>query len=119
MYNIFSLQEMGRSYARMYDLSRSDPDKICELVSHMLIGGASLDTINELLLLASRQKPQKGRVGKILQETLRIVLESFRSVDLGCMFSFVLFTYLTFYTPLRFTHLVPNKLIHDYDYWST
>lgn len=68
---------MGTSYARMYELSRSEPDEICELVTHMLIGGASLETINELILLASRQKPQKGRVGRTVQETLKIVLESF------------------------------------------
>ena len=68
---------MGTSYARMYDLSRSEPDEICELVTHMLIGGASLETINELILLSSRQKPQKGRVGRTVQETLTIVLESF------------------------------------------
>ena len=68
---------MGTSYARMYDLSRSEPDEICELVTHMLIGGASLETINELILLSSRQKPQNGRVGRTVQETLTIVLESF------------------------------------------
>ena len=69
---------MGTSYAQMYDLSRSEPDEMCELVSQMLIGGASLETLNELLLLASRQKPQKGRVGRILQQTLKVALESFR-----------------------------------------
>lgn len=69
---------MGTSYARLYAVSRSEPDDMCELVSLMLIGGASLDTINELLLLASRQKPQTGRVGKTVQHTLKVVLESFR-----------------------------------------
>ena len=68
---------MGTSYARMYELSRSEPDEICELVTHMLIGGGSLETINELILLASRQKPQKGRVGRTVQETLKIALVSF------------------------------------------
>lgn len=69
---------MGTSFARRYALSRSEPDEICELVSFMLMGGASLDTINELLLLASRQKPQTGRVGKTVQQSLKVVLESFR-----------------------------------------
>ena len=69
---------MGTSFARLYALSRSEPDEICELVSLMLLGGASLDTINELLLLASRQKPQTGRVGKIVQQSLKVILESFR-----------------------------------------
>ena len=71
---------MGTSYARMYDLSRSDPEEICKLASQMLIGGESLEIINELLLLASRQKPQKGRVGKILQQTFKVVLECLRCV---------------------------------------
>ncbi|XP_022807104.1 neuroblastoma-amplified sequence-like isoform X1 [Stylophora pistillata] len=70
-------EEMGTSYARLFALSRSEPLEICELVSLMLIGGASLDMINELLLLASRQKPQTGRVGKAVQQTLKVVLESF------------------------------------------
>ena len=69
---------MGTSFARLYALSRSEPDDICELVCLMLMGGASLDTINELLLLASRQKPQTGRVGKTVQQSLKVVLESFR-----------------------------------------
>ena len=69
---------MGTNFARLYSLSRSEPDEVCELVSLMLIGGASLDTINELLLLASRQKPQTGRMAKIVQQTLKVVLESFR-----------------------------------------
>lgn len=78
--DLFSLQDIGTSYARLFALSRSEPHEICELVSLMLIGGASLDTINELLLLASRQKPQTGRVGKTVQQTLKIVLESFRLI---------------------------------------
>lgn len=78
--DLFSLQDIGTSYARLFALSRSEPHEICELVSLMLIGGASLDTINELLLLASRQKPQTGRVGKTVQQTLKVVLESFRLV---------------------------------------
>lgn len=78
--DLFSLQDIGTSYARLFALSRSEPHDICELVSLMLIGGASLDTINELLLLASRQKPQTGRVGKTVQQTLKIVLESFRLI---------------------------------------
>ncbi|KAM7430043.1 hypothetical protein ABFA07_019200 [Porites harrisoni] len=77
-------EEMGTSYARMYELSRSEPDEICELVTHMLIGGGSLETINELILLTSRLKPQKGRVGRTVQETLTIVLECFcETVDLS------------------------------------
>ena len=78
--DLFSLQDIGTSYARLFALSRSEPHEICKLVSLMLIGGASLDTINELLLLASRQKPQTGRVGKTVQQTLKVVLESFRLV---------------------------------------
>ena len=78
--DLFSLQDIGTSYARLFALSRSEPHEICELVSLMLIGGASLDTINELLLLASRQKPQTGRVGKTVQQTLKVVLESFRLI---------------------------------------
>lgn len=69
---------MGTSFARLYALSRSEPDDVCELVFLMLIDGASLDTINELLLLASRQKPQTGRVGKTVRQALKVVLESIR-----------------------------------------
>ena len=61
----------------MYALSRSEPARICELVSQMFMSGMSLETINELLLLAARQQPQTGRVGKTVQHTLRAVLGAF------------------------------------------
>ena len=72
---------MGTNFARLYALSRSEPDDVCELVFLMLIDGASLDTINELLLRASRQKPQTGRVGKTVRQALKVVLESIRRAD--------------------------------------
>lgn len=68
-------KERNTTYARAYDLSRSEPDKICKLASQMILGGVSLETVNELYLLAARQTPQMGKVGKALQETFKQVLE--------------------------------------------
>lgn len=44
----------------------------------MILGGVSLETVNELYLLAARQTPQMGKVGKALQETFKQVLECLR-----------------------------------------
>lgn len=68
-------KDMSTAHARAYDLSRSEPDEICKLASQLIIGGLSLETVNELFLLAARQKPQKGRVDKIVQETFTQVLK--------------------------------------------
>ena len=76
-----SLQDMSTAHARAYDLSRSEPDEICKLASQLIIGGLSLETVNELFLLAARQKPQKGRVDKIVQETFTQVLKCLRFVS--------------------------------------
>lgn len=76
--NITSLQEINTNYARAYDLSRSEPDRICKLASQMILGGVSVETVNELFLLAARQTPQNGRVGKALKETFEQVLGCLR-----------------------------------------
>lgn len=100
------MQDNGTSYARMYDLSRSQPDEICKLASQILIGGGSLETVNELLLLASRQKPQKGRVGRILQQTFKVVLGCLRCVYFPNDTSWVVFllTLFLLFLPSRFSN---------------
>ena len=77
-----SLQDMGTCYARLYDTSRSEADKIGELVSLLLVDwdGVSLDLIQQLLVLAAGQKPQSWKTADAVRETLKMILGA-----LGCV----------------------------------
>ena len=65
-------------YARLYDLSRSEPEKIKELCVRVLCNGDSLDVVKDLLELASQQCVQGFKTRDIVKESLRTVLQTYR-----------------------------------------
>ena len=65
-------------YARLYDLSRSEPEKIKELCVRVLCNGDSLDIVKDLLELASQQCVQGFKTRDIVKESLRTVLQTYR-----------------------------------------
>ena len=65
-------------YARLYDLSRSEPEKIKELCVRVLCSGDSLDIVKDLLELASQQCVQGFKTRDIVKESLRTVLQTYR-----------------------------------------
>ena len=71
-------EDNDTQYARLYDLSRSCPDQINTLVSHMIMNGVSLESANDLLRLASRQTPQSWKVIHALQDCLTRILNALR-----------------------------------------
>lgn len=75
---LFQLQHPN--YARLYDLSRSEPKKIKELCVQVLLNGASLDFIENLLELANLQCAQGFKVRDVVKESLRAVLLMYRYV---------------------------------------
>ena len=64
-------------YARLYDLSRSEPEKIKELCVRVLCNGDSLDIVKDLLELASQQCVQGFKTRDIVKESLRTVLRTY------------------------------------------
>ena len=65
-------------YARLYDLSRSEPEKIKELCVRVLCNGNSLDIVKDLLELASQQSVQGFKTRDVVKDSLRAVLQTYR-----------------------------------------
>ena len=65
-------------YARIYDLSRSEPDKIKELGIRVLCNGDPLELAGELLELAGEQKAQNSKLRDVINGALRTILNTFR-----------------------------------------
>ena len=65
-------------YARLYDLSRSEPEKIKELCVRVLCNGNSLDIVKDLLELASQQSVQGFKTRDVVKNSLRAVLQTYR-----------------------------------------
>ncbi|XP_028411208.1 LOW QUALITY PROTEIN: neuroblastoma-amplified sequence-like [Dendronephthya gigantea] len=66
-------------YARLYDLSRSEPKKIKELCTQVLCNGDSLSIVKNLIELANQQRAQGFKTKDIVKESLMIVLKSYSS----------------------------------------
>jgi hypothetical protein len=67
-------------YARLYDLSRSEPEKMKELCVQVLCNGDSLEIVKDFLELANQQCPQGFKTRDIVKESLRTVLYTYRYV---------------------------------------
>ena len=67
-------------YARLYDISRSEAEKVKELCVQVLCNGDSLDIVKDLLELANQQCVQGFRTRDIVKESLRTVLDTYRCV---------------------------------------
>ena len=67
-------------YARLYDLSRSEPEKIKELCTQVLCNGDSLSIVKNLIELANQQQAQGFKTKDVVKESLMIVLKSYRCV---------------------------------------
>ncbi|CAB4019658.1 Hypothetical predicted protein [Paramuricea clavata] len=68
-------------YARLYDLSRSEAEKVKELCVQVLCNGDSLDIVKDLLELANQQCVQGFKTRDIVKESLRTVLDTYSDPD--------------------------------------
>lgn len=72
----FPLQEQLRCYSELYDLSRSDRSKVCELAVTMVTDGQPLGRIRDLLNVAVGRHDLS--VKSVLQEAVRRVVAALR-----------------------------------------
>ena len=74
----FLLQDEHVHYARLYDLSRSEPKKIKELCVQVLCNGDSLQIVEDILDLSNQQCGHGLKTKDVLKESLRILLKTYR-----------------------------------------